>query len=46
MKENVIVFIDAFTKFLLMYRSLRLNAACTIKALSSSVALFCLHYYH
>lgn len=39
-KEYVIVFIDAFTKFVLLYHTLRLDTASTIKALKSSVALF------
>ncbi|CAH2105851.1 unnamed protein product [Euphydryas editha] len=39
-KEYVIVLIDAFTKFVLMYHTLRIDAASVIKAVKSSVFLF------
>lgn len=39
-KEYVIVLIDAFTKFVLLHHTLRIDTPSVVKALKSSVALF------
>lgn len=39
-KEYVFVLIDAFTKFVLLYRTLRIDSASAIKALKFAVTLF------
>lgn len=39
-KEYIIVLIDAFTKYILLYHTLQIDAASSIKALKSSVSLF------
>lgn len=39
-KEYVIIFIDAFTKFVLLYHTLRIDTPSFIQALKSSIFLF------